>query len=345
MRFLSLGRRVGAKMAVVAVFCVVPFTYAIEPERVRFTTADQAEIHGTFYGSNKGQKAPCVILLHNPGLDSQQTGWGDLAKKLQEKDFAVLTFDFRGHGDSVNVGQNFYTIERTNQSFKSFRRSKKNQISYKDFTTSANTVSMVNDIAAAKRFLDIKNDSGECNSSRTVVVGAGGGATLGAAWIANEWKRRAVRTGFPIVTNNTLEGEDIAAAVWLSITPSAGTSGARWSGNVQNYLGGQVRDNVPMLFLYGDQDTASAQFAKSLHTSMTRGDKSKNPKLQHTLETGLKDTKLSGHGLLGKPSLNTEDKIVTYITKVMEDRAGKPWAKKEVDKTVLSAFPINLYAR
>ena len=73
-------------------FClvaVVPLTWlatpgaAQEPERIKFFTFDQVEIHGTFYAGGKGNKSPCAILLHAIGGNSQQEGWEDLAKKLQ----------------------------------------------------------------------------------------------------------------------------------------------------------------------------------------------------------------------------------------------------------------------
>src|SRR6516225_7258478 len=79
-----------------------------EPERIRFDTADYVTIQGTYYPSDKGKRAPCAILLHPIGENSQMEGWDDLAKSLQRKGIAVLTFDFRGHGDSTSVEQNFW---------------------------------------------------------------------------------------------------------------------------------------------------------------------------------------------------------------------------------------------
>ena len=37
--------------------------------------------------------------------------------------------------------------------------------------------------------ITIKNDDGEANSSNIIVIGAGEGATLGALWMASEWRR------------------------------------------------------------------------------------------------------------------------------------------------------------
>src|SRR6516165_7794699 len=90
----------------VSVFSPAPGC-AAEPERVRFETVDYVTIQGTYYPSDKGKRAPCAILLHPIGENSQMEGWDDLAKTLQKKGIAVLTFDFRGHGDSTSVEQNF----------------------------------------------------------------------------------------------------------------------------------------------------------------------------------------------------------------------------------------------
>jgi hypothetical protein len=342
--------RFGKPMAfIAAVFSCLGLAAAArsaEPERVRFITADYAEIQGLYYPSDKGIKGAPVLLIHPLGGSIEMAGFSDLAKKLQEKGFAVLTFDFRGHGSSLNVMPQFWSAEMTNQGLKGYRASKpKTTISHNDFRTAANIVSMMNDIAGAKRFLDTKNDASECNSARTFVVGIGSGATLGAVWLSSEWKRRAVKSGFPLVNSNQMEGHDIAGAVWLSMASSVGTSQARWTPRLESYLTvPSVRDNVPMLFLYGDQDTKAASLAKSLHSAMLRGVKDK--KMKELMQAvGLKETKLAGAELLGKPSLKTEETIGAYMTQVLEDRTPNPWGKKDVDKMSFLLFPINAYLR
>ena len=60
------------------------------------STADGVTIYGTFF---KGPRAaPVVLMLHplGPGENRNKKNWVDLAKTLQ-KDFSVLTFDFRGY--------------------------------------------------------------------------------------------------------------------------------------------------------------------------------------------------------------------------------------------------------
>src|SRR4051812_16610826 len=74
------------------------------PKAVEFNTVDGVEIHGTFYPSGK-PKARTVLMLHDFGEHSRKAEWVKLAKALQAKDYAVLTFDFRGHGESTKVAK------------------------------------------------------------------------------------------------------------------------------------------------------------------------------------------------------------------------------------------------
>ena len=54
-----------------------------------------------------------MLLLHDfdlkKGGSSQQAGWADLAASLQKDGFTVLSFDFRGFGDSKNVDKEFWS--------------------------------------------------------------------------------------------------------------------------------------------------------------------------------------------------------------------------------------------
>ncbi len=147
-------------------------------EDVQFMTADKVEIRGTFYPAAK-TKAPCAILLHNIGGNRRQEGWDKLAQVLS-KDFAVLTFDFRGHGDSTNVDPLFWKSS-TNMMIRGANKMP-SKISYKDFPDAYYPM-LTNDLAAAKRYLDQQNDANACNSSSIVVIGAQDAAAIGAFWI------------------------------------------------------------------------------------------------------------------------------------------------------------------
>jgi len=298
--------------------------------KVKFTTLDQVELHGTFYPSTLGQKASSVILLHNLGGDSKQDGWDRLAQDLQ-KNYAVLTFDFRGHGNSTSVDPAFWKYPQ-NQGIRGAGSAKpKATISYKDFQTSYYP-RLVDDIAAAKAFLDRKNDANECNSSSIIVIGAEEGATLGAMWMASEFSRHKVtRTGGIIgianVDMTTSEGKSLVCAVWLSISPKlrgqTGGSVTEWLKTV-----GSKENKVPMYFIHGAKDTAGETYAKHCEETLKAG----GVKLDLTGKKGIADTKLTGNALLGK-ALDTTENVVKYVDKVVKDRGAGNWEQREFDKS------------
>src|SRR6266852_5397654 len=92
-----------------------------KPEKVHFTTVDQVELHGTYWASTKMRKAPTVLLLHKLGGKSHEDGWDRLAGKLQQEGCAVLSFDFRGHGDSTSVAADFWKYRFNAMGLKCFK--------------------------------------------------------------------------------------------------------------------------------------------------------------------------------------------------------------------------------
>ncbi len=312
---------------------------AATPERVRFETFDQVEIHASFYAGLKGNKSPCVMLLHALGGTSHDEGWDELAQELHTKGYAVLRFDFRGHGSSTNVAPAFWTLDLQNRSLRSFKPDRlKTTIGYKDFTTLYHYTTLVNDIAAAKRFLDRKNDGGECNAANLVVIGAESGATLGALWIATEWHRRRL-TSLAAAGQAPIEGKDISCAIWLSMASTLGTHQVR----VADWLRSPVRENVPMYFLYGEGDNRSGTLARHLYDNILKATKSKEIKL--SAQKAIPGTKLAGRELLGKGSLGTEALMMKYLEKVVEERASNPYARRDVDKTLLYPVPFQRFLR
>jgi pimeloyl-ACP methyl ester carboxylesterase len=291
-------------------------------EEVQFDTADKVEIHGSFYAPGKS-KAPCVLLLHKLGGSRDENGWDQLARALQ-KDYAVLRFDFRGHGDSTNIGPGFWRYP-SNALIKGSARMPQ-KISYKDFLPGYLPV-LANDVAAARRYLDTQNDAGVCNSANIIVIGAEEGAAIGALWIASEWERRRLTKsnfGQWIVDPSRVEGESVAAAVWLSIPRTlSGVSVGFWLRGPAN----RVRDKVAMAFFYGDKDQKASAAAQASMSELRLGGREK----PDFTKLRAKDTRLAGAELLGKSTLNTEDEIAIYLEKVMQKRGAKPYVKRDVE--------------
>src|SRR5581483_12063536 len=80
-----------------------------EKKTVTFRTTDAVDLKGTLWTNTKAKskKNACVLLLHEfsrkGGGDRSEAGWTSLAEDLAKDGYTVLSFDFRGHGDSTSV--------------------------------------------------------------------------------------------------------------------------------------------------------------------------------------------------------------------------------------------------
>ena len=200
MRPLSLSRLAVGLLLGLAWTWLAPSSHAQlpKPRAASFKTKDGVELQGTFYPSPKGRDAHVVMLLHGIGGNMQQNGWDALAQELQKEEFAVLAFDFRGHGNSKNItvgapptpttpGKPGFWDHQVNRQMATRRFNPAQPakvIDHAEFNPSYLPM-LVNDIAAAKLFLDERNDAMECNSSRLIVLGAQEGAALGLTWMAS----------------------------------------------------------------------------------------------------------------------------------------------------------------
>jgi dienelactone hydrolase len=320
-------------------------------DTVTFRTVDGVELKGTFWTNPDSKKNAAVLLLHNfskqKGGDRSDEGWAALGESLAKEGYTVLSFDFRGHGDSKEVGKEFWTLQKFPHNKLALKmgappKEIPTAIDYKDFQTTPSSYypHLVDDIAAAKAFLD--NKAGGA-SGNLVVVGAGSGATLGAMWMASEYRRYRDKTENPQVgTRLNLdadpEGKDIACGIWLTI-----------SGNLESHqvpvdswlveVGGK-KNKVPMLFLYGADDAKGKQNASIALTRLMPGYKMMEsaeglnkfePALKLTRDYAIEGTKLDGSQLLQK-SLSTNAVIKGYIDKVLEERGSKETKRHEAEK-------------
>jgi hypothetical protein len=289
-------------------------------EKVRFETVDGVQLRGVYYPAKR--QAPCVLLLHALGHGSQQKVWRELATTLQKKGYAVLGFDFRGHGDSCSVEAEEFWSPKYPNNRALVRGFPRDEIDFKDFDYRYYPV-LVNDIAAAKAFLDRRNDLGHCNSSNLIVIGADTGATLGALWVNAEWNRFrlvAPQPGFPPQPEKQPEGKYILGCVWLDISSTLGRRRVNVPALVD--LAGH-HGETPMVFLYGQGDAQGERLAKSCERSLKRG-----KKLEYTTSVQVPAAKeTSGRDLL-QQGLGTQKAIVEYLDTLAEEE-GNEWAEHD----------------
>jgi pimeloyl-ACP methyl ester carboxylesterase len=198
-----------------------------------------------------------VILLHAFDETSQAPGWVGLAGELQRAGYAVLGFDFRGHGQSTAVNAAFWKQALNRVGIRGGTAKRPGQTIFFNAFQRNYYTALANDIAAAKAFLDQKAQTGECNSANLVLIGAKEGAALGALWMNAEYHRFQVnRVG---VLDTTPQGKYISAAVWLSIHQTQGTVKM----SVPGMLEVPVRQyGVQVAFVYGGQDGYGEQVAQ-----------------------------------------------------------------------------------
>jgi hypothetical protein len=306
-------------------------------EKVAFDTVDQVKIQGVFYPSAKLKKAPAVMLIPKIGGNSTEAGWNSLALDLQKAGYAVLLFDFRGHGNSTIIQRDTFWNDQTNKKLYIGKFNLANPpetISIKDFN-SAYYPQLVNDIMAAKTYLDKRNDGGDCNSSNMIIIGAEDGATLGSMWAYSEQLRYRV-TRFeqltPItppqyVKDPTSMGSSISACIWLNVSPKVGTITTplvHWT----TVVGGDK--NVPMAFVCGEKGTQDDK-----NNAKTLADKAKGKDGgKWTGAQELKGTDLKGSGLLSDKAGGRAWIVDTYLKKLMDEKAMPVWEEKAAKKSV-----------
>jgi pimeloyl-ACP methyl ester carboxylesterase len=323
-----------------------------KPIEEAFTTADGVRLKGLFHPSPRGDKQgdAVVVLLYppGPGRDMLKGNWDGLVGRLNAAGFHAFRFDWRGHGGSTDITDpvgdqppfaGFWTNHITggwNQRYvRGYgRRPVKNDLRAKaDINHARYFPVYVNDLAAARLHLDLKNDNGSVNTSSVYLVGAGDTAALGLMWMAAEWARPAVAPMFSggvqykCVPQSTLfapdppAGADVAGAVWLTADrpPSIPEySLKRWAASAA-----KLRDNNKMLFLHGADDAAGERAAETYFHRVLAAEGSRDglSPVEQTFLYPVARTSLSGLNLLGtRLDPPPEDTVMEYLTARQKDR-------------------------
>ncbi|MCI0683112.1 MAG: alpha/beta hydrolase [Gemmataceae bacterium] len=321
---------------------LLPWTGRAQPddkgEKVRIPTVDGVDLHAKFYRCRDGKikNPPMVLMLHALGENSAKKPWVALAEKLSEKS-AVMTFDFRGHGQSTEIEpEQFWNVLFNRKNVRDAAKavaSGKSTIEFKDFLPPYYPA-FVNDIAACKAYLDRRNDTGDCNTSSFILVGAEDGATLGAIWLNSEYHRhRLVQNpiNLAMIAEERPEGLDVIGCVWLSIKPQLGSRPVA----VANTLAIPLKLRaVPMVFMFGEEDAKSRAVAQAALSFKTARVKSK---YAFTDAVKVPRTKLAGMGLL-QPSLNVDGAIYQYLfggkdAEGVVEAKSREWTERDFRKT------------
>jgi len=323
--------------------------------KIDFKSADGVTLVGRYYAPMGPKKRDAVVLLlhdfnKGKGGSSKANGYQDLATAMQDDGYAVVSFDFRGFGDSTAVDKDKFWADANNRTYINGAGKKQASIRYDQFKP-AYFRHLVNDVAAARAYLDRRNDARDVNVSNLILVGVGEGATIGSAWAYNEARRRKDNNenppiiGLPRTTGGAdPESNNIAGAVWVSLSPTL--AGIDYRSHLARWNFELVRNQrITTVFLNGEgkadstSRTAVAGLLGKIKPSGTRKPgprkdrvvKDKGAKepggegaMEGTRQILLKDN-LSGEKLLDKQVARG---ILTIMGRVMEARGAKAWEER-----------------
>lgn len=293
--------------------------------------------------ADAGKTTPVVILLHMRG--KSQLDWFPLAKELRDNGVAVVTFDFRGHGDSRAVNPEVYedpaTVERREQerrirnaqglrvvapgSREKIRQKQDNALrpdtidQAEEFRSGRHFGSfLARDIQAVKRFLIHQNNAGRLNIRRLGLVAAGEGCSVAMVWL-DEWEYKD-----PIRTGHIRQGGDLGALVLVN--------------PIWNYAGlkapvsfGEGSDALPILLISGDKgksQTDAAKFARLMRIPLP----SETGSRYRPNSVWLKiDSALAGTDLVHAPEFQLTGQIRDFLRGRLTADVRQGWEKRSLD--------------
>lgn len=257
-------------------------------------TRDGVQLGATFYPGTKDRDSVPVVLLHSWKGDRRE--FIRLAPYLQTLGHAVLVPDLRGHGMSTRQVQVVGGRPREKELDASRFRSQ-------DFAAMVQY-----DMAAVRSFLLKKNNDGELNLNKLVLVGSEMGAAVAVEWAAYDWS-------LPNYEHAGIkQSQDVKALVLIS--PKSSFQGLRTSQTINHPA---IRDRLSIMLLVGQAESREAGEVERIHKklSLNRNDYSDlspaEAAARRTLWFGRFDTKLQGPKLLNIPQLNIPSAIGRFI--------------------------------
>ena len=264
-----------------------------KPQAIDLETADGVLIAGTYFPSAGGFNSPVAILVHGYG-ETQDKLW-DLAFKLQDANYAVFTYDCRGHG---------YSTKRTGQAAGRNAPS----IRYQELGRRVPFQSLMLDLEAIRNFLVERNNARELNLSRLAIVGCHTGATTAVHFALHDWS-------VPQPDFQGKMGRDVQALVLIS--PPVNFKGYSAIRQLR-----PVAASIPVLLIVGQGDSKAARDAKKLFQIIRRA--APKGSVLHTVDTKLQGTRLLDPDL----NLGVDKVIIEFLNRQVRGQVGK-WEEHE----------------
>jgi len=388
---LYRGLVAGILLAGLAALCMDPANVGAQDKKgktakeevaergVGITTSDGLSLKGYWFQGTAIEKnnPDAVIMVPAPG-NKINDSWIWLAKALSEKNFSVLLFDWRGVGlngpDGVGAGVGILvdktrfwdepyngrllgsskaTIERRGLEYSKIYPVGNSAGSYRDFM-------FMNDLLAARFFLDQENDRGKCNTNRVWIISEKEGSQLGMAFIATEFQRNTnydIRDTI-IDFNKPFKsaGKDYIGIMSLSYSGS-NTTAAKIYRNALPPLGANqavkdakdhLTDQLAMVLMYKKGDGGPSRTLLN-SVGATGSEADLKPKYKYPKEFDIKAMKpISGIDLVDPAdTFKVREYVVTAMVEISKKNpVGKAPTDRQVSKAVYTPrFQAEKFAR
>ena len=201
-----------AALALGATLLTAPPAEAQAPSDETFESADGVKLHGRFYKAQANKNDSCVLLVARVQEGPDQGGLGRPGEAVGQGGVQHPDPPLPGPRQEhrrVRQGVLRQPVPRrrsTPGGFPGRTRTRPAARSQLADLKPQYAPMLVNDVMAARAFLERKNDTGEVNVSTMYLIGAGEACPLGLLYIAAEWHREAIQPNIvvpPAYVNGT----------------------------------------------------------------------------------------------------------------------------------------------
>jgi len=289
-----------------------------------FMTGDRVLLSGSFYPGHADEDTVPVILLHGQGKSREE--FAPLIAEMKKRGYAILAFDFRGHGESttrfptpreqmqltnVNPGMGIPNVGMIPQPQTPSQAPQLIDYLEKDFTKTDYENMYKFDILQFYRFLREENNAKRLNLNKLVIVGVGMGGTVGGRMTKQLWA-------------NT-KGKNVRSLIIVSP-------------NYDSFSKALFKDSkcfhrdVPLLMIVGQLDHLAKENALSLRDDILGKEKRKEDHptaMSSPVPVAEFPTERQGGDLLKESKMGVPQKIADYIDETLAKHKEKEfkWRK------------------
>jgi pimeloyl-ACP methyl ester carboxylesterase len=292
------------------------------PEFPTLRTADELNLHVTYYKSTREKDAAVVVLLHMK--DGTRLVWtpqeNGFARELQKKGYAVIAVDLRFHGENKAGGA--VPAANPNQTAGKKKGKKAAGLDLKQ----GDYLAMVeSDMEAVKAFIFDEHQAGRLNMNKMAIVGPEMGASIAAAYALYDWMKEPYDDGQPGF--QTPRGQDVRALVLISPEETYHNSNIRLS-KILTALKDPDK-NIAILICAGNDPKEDAQAKKIFDMANPSLPNNKEKERLNSDRMYLKSfpAKLMGTDLLGQ-RLQIEDFMLAFFDKHLQT-VDSPWRDRQ----------------